>query len=250
MPQRLKRTLTTMQISQFVVGATYATIHLFVSYRAPVLVASKIAQALPSVSSAVASAATSAVGGSILENWKQGVKELAAMVAGSPGIARRVHDSHQPDAGVDSSVAQKIGAGAQYATKYMETRCLDTSGQAFAVWLNVFYLLPLTFLFVRFFLKSYIFGDAKRTGRKTERGRKQRRLSESIDDAARETSAAVEGLGRQMEWQSDTEGKTHMSSVVEEELDRTIEEIKQQQKTQSRSGGSAFIQPESLKPLE
>jgi hypothetical protein len=39
----------------------------------------------------------------------------------------------------------------------METvPCIDTSGQMFAIWLNVLYLLPLTVLFIRFFIRSYI----------------------------------------------------------------------------------------------
>lgn len=34
--------------------------------------------------------------------------------------------------------------------------CLHSSGQGFAVWLNVSYLLPLTVLFLRFFVRSYL----------------------------------------------------------------------------------------------
>jgi hypothetical protein len=34
--------------------------------------------------------------------------------------------------------------------------CVDTSGQAFAIMLNVSYLLPLTWLFARFFVRSYL----------------------------------------------------------------------------------------------
>jgi hypothetical protein len=40
-------------------------------------------------------------------------------------------------------------------TVYQMTPCIDTSGQTFAIWLNVFYLTPLTVLFVRFFVRSY-----------------------------------------------------------------------------------------------
>lgn len=36
------------------------------------------------------------------------------------------------------------------------TTCMDTTGQAFAIWLNVMYLLPLTYLFMRFFVRSYL----------------------------------------------------------------------------------------------
>ena len=43
-----------------------------------------------------------------------------------------------------------------YRTEFQTVPCIDTSGQTFAIWLNVLYLTPLTFLFVRFFVKSYI----------------------------------------------------------------------------------------------
>jgi hypothetical protein len=33
--------------------------------------------------------------------------------------------------------------------------CIDTTGETFAIWFNVLYLTPLTFLFLRFFVKSY-----------------------------------------------------------------------------------------------
>jgi GNS1/SUR4 family len=41
-------------------------------------------------------------------------------------------------------------------TEYQQVKCINTSGQTFAIWLNVVYLTPLTFLFVRFFIKSYL----------------------------------------------------------------------------------------------
>lgn len=40
--------------------------------------------------------------------------------------------------------------------KYETVSCINTSGQTFAVWLNVFYLGPLMYLFMRFFYRSYI----------------------------------------------------------------------------------------------
>ena len=38
-PNTIKRSLTTLQISQFVIGAVYASLHSFVSYTVPVQVA-------------------------------------------------------------------------------------------------------------------------------------------------------------------------------------------------------------------
>jgi hypothetical protein len=43
-----------------------------------------------------------------------------------------------------------------YHTEYRTIPCIDTSGQTFAIWLNVLYLAPLTWLFVRFFIRSYL----------------------------------------------------------------------------------------------
>lgn len=45
-----------------------------------------------------------------------------------------------------------------------EVTCIGTSGEAFAVLLNVAYLLPLTWLFARFFVKSYL-GSGKGNGK-------------------------------------------------------------------------------------
>ena len=42
-----------------------------------------------------------------------------------------------------------------YRTEYQHVPCIDTSGQAFAIYLNLIYLAPLTGLFMRFFVKSY-----------------------------------------------------------------------------------------------
>lgn len=47
--------------------------------------------------------------------------------------------------------ASQLGASNQMVT------CMDTSGQGFAIWLNVLYLLPLTYLFARFFVRSYLY---------------------------------------------------------------------------------------------
>lgn len=262
-----------MQITQFVIGASYATLHLFVNYTAPTSftfrVSKSVEEASNVVSSAAAAASTSVVSESFVESWMQGVREMAAMIAGSPGIARRVHESQHGDSAGGVHVAAGMSETVRHGIRYQPTRCLDTSGQAFAVWLNVVYLLPLTVLFVRFFVKAYIFGDTGRKGRSMEKSKSStRRVSESIDAAARDTSEAVEGLGRQWEQYTDGSAVATGSSksaasgrstsrsqkfvvtesvVVEEELDRTIEELKRQNVT--GNGGSAFISPEKLQPI-
>jgi hypothetical protein len=75
-------------------------------------------------------------------------KRLLLHAAGEEGLASNVaglppfHFSHS--------------ANSAYHTEYQIIPCIDTSGQTFGIWLNVFYLTPLTALFVHFFVKSYL----------------------------------------------------------------------------------------------
>jgi hypothetical protein len=103
-PLAVKRTLTTMQIIQFVVGASYALIHPFISYTAP------------------------------------------GVMAITPG---QVEDTEPSPSSTDN-------AAVSFGTVYVTQPCITTSATTFAVWLNIFYLLPLTGLFVNFFISSYL----------------------------------------------------------------------------------------------
>ncbi|KAB8068375.1 GNS1/SUR4 family-domain-containing protein [Aspergillus leporis] len=132
-PNVIKRSLTSMQITQFLFGTTMAAAYLFVHYTLPPQ--STAAAAASAVRSTVATAAASGMG-----PW---LKKLGFRAAGAEGIAENV--GYVPVPGTDSK--PHVGP--------MVT-CMDTSGQAFAVWLNVTYLLPLTYLFVRFFIRSYL----------------------------------------------------------------------------------------------
>lgn len=123
-----------MQITQFVFGTNMAAAYLFVHYTIPYPVGSSALHHLTKVAPAVAGATANAGPGS----W---VKKLAFRAAGAEGIAENV-------GGV--MAAPRTGY-----TQDMVT-CMDTTGQAFAIWLNVTYLLPLTYLFVRFFVRSYL----------------------------------------------------------------------------------------------
>ena len=207
-PPRLKQSLTTLQILQFLVGATFAASHLFVGYSIPVsesyAVVNAIARAAASSSSvvsrasqaaaaatdssAVSSVAASATGAAVA--W---INKLAAWAGGAPGVAHNVFNDDNDQTFVfagDSKEPDEI----KYRTVYKTVHCLDTSGQAFAIYLNVLYLAPLTALFVRFFIKSYIFGDSR-----PSRSDKSRRLSASTASAWDETSRSVEAVGRHLE---------------------------------------------------
>ena len=57
--------------------------------------------------------------------------------------------------GVSTTAAERaseVDAGVEYRM----VGCLDTTGQRFAVLMNVLYLFPLTYLFAQFFIRSYI----------------------------------------------------------------------------------------------
>ena len=57
-------------------------------------------------------------------------------------------------------------ADASEPPHYETVSCINTSGQTLAVWLNVFYLGPLMYLFMRFFYRSYIRRATPRVGAK------------------------------------------------------------------------------------
>lgn len=132
----IKRSLTTMQITQFVFGTNMAAAYLFVHYTIPYPAGSAALQHLSKAAPAVATAVAEA--GSI--PW---LKKLALRAAGAEGIAENV-------GGAVAAPAPATGFTQEMVT------CVDTSGQAFAILLNVSYLLPLTWLFARFFVRSYL----------------------------------------------------------------------------------------------
>ncbi|ORY73626.1 ELO family [Leucosporidium creatinivorum] len=106
-PQVLKKNITRMQITQFLVGGSLAASYLFIR--------------LPD---------------DLNETLTTAQLETRAFAAQLEAAAR----------GQYASTAASARAG---------TQCLVTGAQRAAVWLNVLYLVPLTFLFARFFFKSY-----------------------------------------------------------------------------------------------
>ncbi|KAL5049646.1 hypothetical protein BDW71DRAFT_175173 [Aspergillus fruticulosus] len=130
-PTIVKRSLTTMQITQFVIGSAMAASYLFIHYTLPPV------RFVPTTSAAAGVAAATGL------SW---VKQVAFRAAGAEGIAENV--GH---AGADSGAPREVVQPGPMVT------CMDTSGQGFAIYLNVAYLLPLTYLFARFFVRSYLY---------------------------------------------------------------------------------------------
>ncbi|KAL2752685.1 hypothetical protein ACRALDRAFT_2140959 [Sodiomyces alcalophilus JCM 7366] len=160
-PTPIKRSLTTMQIMQFVLGASFAMLHSFVSYTIPMTVpvddhATNAAAAAASSPAAVASPAPTA-----------------------EGAASSSSSHHHPT-----------------ETVFVTQPCITTSGETFAIWLNVFYLAPLTYLFVMFFIRSYIRRSTADSSRQVK-GKPRRResnvtLAEKAGwDAARDVNREI-----------------------------------------------------------
>jgi len=156
-PNTLKRSLTTMQIIQFLVGASYAALHSFVSYSIPVQV--PILKETVSVTAAASSATTSATAASIADI----IKKFLFRAVGGEGVAEKVNAANTPD--IRDQIKLSGSGVVRYHTAYRTIPCIDTNGQTFAIWLNVLYLAPLTFLFVRFFVKSYLRRANKMAGK-------------------------------------------------------------------------------------
>jgi hypothetical protein len=140
-----------MQIIQFLVGASYAAIHSFVSYDIPVQVPF-IKRSFESATSVASSVVSSATEVAMDATFVDLLKKLIFRALGEEGLAGNV-DARATSAA--PPVPTKSSDGISYTTEYQTVPCIDTSGQTFAIWFNVFYLTPLTFLFVRFFIKSY-----------------------------------------------------------------------------------------------
>ena len=156
-PIFIKRSLTTMQITQFLVGASYAMAHSFVSYSVPV--------ALTSTKGADRSASASAVAN---------------------------NGSAAPAVGVMDSI--------KGAYSYKTVPCVSNNGATFAVWLNVFYLAPLTYLFVSFFIESYLrrSNAAEKKAAAHKKGGASRRLSNNMVMAEKAGWEAAKNVEREV----------------------------------------------------
>ncbi|KAF4585716.1 GNS1/SUR4 family protein [Ophiocordyceps camponoti-floridani] len=135
-PMRIKRTLTTMQIIQFILGAFFATLHLFVTYLTPITVPRRDGPGMPASPTDSDIPVASGVFGS--------VKQL---------LFGPVLDETSP--AISMSPLQP-SSSMMTETVYVAQPCIITRGETFAIWLNTIYLAPLTYLFVSFFIASYV----------------------------------------------------------------------------------------------
>ena len=144
----VKKILTTLQIVQFVFGASYALAHLFVAYDIPVSIPyvfiHNLSSALPSAACSVSSAVASATATAGLQSW---LKKAALRAAGEEGLAMNVRNDQGEAFGIDAihaAESEKAQEEIRYTSEYRTINCLDTQGQVFAILLNALYLAPLT----------------------------------------------------------------------------------------------------------
>lgn len=144
-PQAIKRTLTTLQISQFVLGATFAALHLFVYYTVPVSTPYKLVSTVTSIAAAATSTAASLASAAASAGMGAYLKKLAYRAAGEEGLAENVRDAQGHYFGPEADrIIETLKEETRWRDEYHRIPCIDTTGQAFAIWLNIIYLLPLT----------------------------------------------------------------------------------------------------------
>ncbi|KAJ9497729.1 hypothetical protein H2202_006762 [Exophiala xenobiotica] len=247
-PKWFKQTLTTFQISQFVVGVIYAFSHLFVAYRIPVSVAytyypgevaSKIAYSLPSDLSATASSALATASAGV-GSW---LKKAALRAAGYEGLAENVLNEQGRPFGIDAVHAAE-DLVAREETRFRDelqwVHCLDTSGQVFAILLNCMYLLPLTWLFGQFFITSYLKrGETRRNSSASELAvRARQSLQDASKGVARRLSEAVEEMHRTSEDIGEEDAIVD-TEEVKNELGQVAQQVKNTAKKASKKARQA-----------
>lgn len=202
-----------MQIAQFIFGASYAALHLFVQYDIPIATPYKVLAAASTAASSASSAVSSATSevSRVIESPTATaslgavIKKYLLRAAGEEGVAERVgipHDSKPVAQHIEERIehlAERAVPGPIYETKWRNewttVNCIDTSGEAFAIYLNLFYLFPLTVLFARFFYKAYM----KRTTRPRGASQTAKAIAQDARRAEEETEKAVEAAGKRAE---------------------------------------------------
>ncbi|KPM40663.1 hypothetical protein AK830_g5911 [Neonectria ditissima] len=134
-PTPIKRTLTSMQITQFLVGASYAMLHSFVTYTVPIT--TRVNAVVKYDAAAPSDSVVPAVAANAIDSLKN-------YILGAAGAAE------------PSAVPSHVKTTVIGETRYVTQPCIATTGETFAIWLNVLYLAPLTYLFVSFFIASYV----------------------------------------------------------------------------------------------
>lgn len=173
-------------------------IHSFVSYTVPVATTVVKTAMASDAATTTASAVTgsevtaSASNPAFIDNLKQLVLGVASKVTNAAAAASVVIDKAST---AEANVGTQFTTVEETVTIYKVVPCIITTGQTFAIWLNVLYLAPLTYLFVKFFITSYLRLSGAESARKDKSHREsQVAVAEKAGwDAARGLEAEVYG---------------------------------------------------------
>lgn len=183
-PTVIKRSLTTMQIMQFIIGASYTMLHSFISYAVPVSVAAPSSDAAPADPSGTLDSLKNLVFGAVKSN--------NGTAAATGSAATEIAHAVQP--------------------------CIVSTGETYAIWMNVLYLAPLTYLFASFFVASYL--KRSNASGKLSNSQKQtidRRLSNNVTMAEKAGWDAARGVEREVYGQGADKGDSDASVIAEDE---------------------------------
>lgn len=89
------------------------------------------------------------------------LKKAALRAAGEEGLAENVRNSRGEQFGIDAvhaAQAERAQEEIRYNVINQRVHCLDTSGEVFAILLNLIYLAPLACLFISYFYQNYVAG--------------------------------------------------------------------------------------------
>ena len=244
-PPFLKRTLTFLQIVQIIFGGSYALAHLFVAYDVPhyatYRVVNNLSTSIPSAASTASSAIASTMTSANLGSW---LKKAALRAAGEEGLAENVRNYQGETFGVDAIRAadvQKAQEEINYRLEMTKTHCLDTSGEVFAILLNVLYLTPLAYMFVAFFARYFqarAHGHPKpsigeNAAESTYDSGKEvaRKIAEAMDDKQGGQTGPPENLKAELEEAKDRAKETakdvqHKSNDISEKVQNDLKDLR------------------------
>lgn len=133
---------------------------------------------------------------------------------GDEGVAENVRDhSGQIIMPGVQEATQKYHEETRTRTDYHTIDCIDTAGESFAICLNIFYLAPLTILFVRFFIRAYTYRTSSATPKQTKRHAAGR----SSIEAAKGVDREVDDVGKYVERKAG-EGAQDLDEAVRRDI--------------------------------
>ena len=230
-------------------------------YDIPIATPYKVLASVSSVAATATSAAASATSkvSRVIEtpaaaawadwvNWPQ-VKKYALRAAGEEGMAERV-GMRQDSAPLSQQIEERLEQASQHAlpigpkyetrwrNEWTKVNCIDTSGEAFAIYLNLFYLFPLTVLFGRFFYKAYM----KRTTKPHGTSQHAKAIAQDARKAEEETERAVEAAGKRAEDQVRNSGAKAQAKTRDlvKELREDVQKVKEGGKFEGRRVSQAI----------